>query len=96
VRGLNIALATVAIPLAALMIARALLRKGSTASAKGSGRLLAQAISTARAAGVRGRILFTDLDPAGHSHPSCGHLVTDAVSLSQSLQLPSVDGMGSA
>ncbi len=57
VRGLNIQLATVSTPLAAPVIARARLRKGSTASAKGAGRLLAQAITTARAAGVRGRIL---------------------------------------
>jgi DDE family transposase len=57
VRGLNIQLATIATPLAAPVIARARLRKGSTASAKGAGRLLAQAITTARAAGVKGRIL---------------------------------------
>jgi len=57
VRGLNIQLATVSTPLAAPVIARARLRKGSTASAKGAGRLLAQAISTARSAGVRGQIL---------------------------------------
>jgi len=57
VRGLNIQLATVSTPLAAPVIARARLRKGSTASAKGAGRLLAQAITTARAAGVRGQIL---------------------------------------
>ncbi len=57
VRGLNIQLATVSTPLAAPVIARARLRKGSAASAKGAGRLLAQAIGTARSAGVRGRIL---------------------------------------
>ena len=57
VRGLNVQLATISTPLAAPVIARARLRKGSTASAKGAGRLLAQAITTARAAGVRGRIL---------------------------------------
>jgi hypothetical protein len=57
VRGLNVQLATVSTPLAAPVIARARLRKGSTASAKGAGRLLAQAISTARSAGVKGRIL---------------------------------------
>jgi hypothetical protein len=57
VRGLNIQLATIATPLAAPVIARARLRKGSTASAKGAGRMLAQAITTARAAGVRGQIL---------------------------------------
>ena len=57
VRGLNIQLATISTPLAAPVIARARLRKGSTASAKGAGRLVAQAITTARAAGVKGRIL---------------------------------------
>lgn len=57
VRGLNIQLATVSTPLAAPVIARARLRKGNTASAKGAGRLLAQAITTARAAGVKGQIL---------------------------------------
>lgn len=57
VRGLNIQLATVCTPLAAPVIARARLRRGNTASAKGAGRLLGQAISTARAAGVAGRIL---------------------------------------
>ena len=39
------------------MIARARLRAGNTASATGVGRLLAQAIKTARAAGVTGQIL---------------------------------------
>lgn len=57
VRGLNIQIATVSTPLAAPVIARARLRKGSTASAKGAGRLLAQAITTARNAGVKGQIL---------------------------------------
>ena len=56
-RGLNIQLATVSTALAAPVIARARLRRGNTASATGAGRLLAQAITTARAAGVRGRIL---------------------------------------
>ena len=56
-RGLNIQLATVSTPLAAPVIARARLRRGNTASAKGAGRLLAQAIATARAAGVTGRVL---------------------------------------
>lgn len=57
VRGLNIQLATISTPTAAPVIARARLRKGNTASATGAGRLLAQAITTARAAGVTGRIL---------------------------------------
>jgi len=56
-RGLNIQLATISSPTSAPVIARARLRKGNTASATGAGRLLAQAITTARAAGVAGRIL---------------------------------------
>ena len=56
-RGLNLQLATISTPLTAPAIARARLRKGNTASATGVGRLLAQAINTARAAGVTGRIL---------------------------------------
>jgi hypothetical protein len=56
-RGLNLQLATVSTPTAAPVIARARLRKGNTASATGVGRLLAQAIRTARGAGVTGRIL---------------------------------------
>jgi hypothetical protein len=57
VRGLNIQLATICTPLTAPVIARARLRRGSTASAKGASRLLAQAVSTARNAGVKGQIL---------------------------------------
>jgi len=56
-RGLNVQLATLSTPTAAPVIARARLRKGNTASATGAGRLLAQAITTARAAGVTGQIL---------------------------------------
>ena len=56
-RGLNLQLATISTPTAAPVIARARLRKGNTASATGVGRLLAQAIKTARAAGVTGQIL---------------------------------------
>ncbi len=57
VRGLNIALATLSTPTAAPVIARARLRRGNTASAAGCGRLLAQGITTARAAGVTGQVL---------------------------------------
>ena len=57
VRGLNVQLATVSSPLAAPLIARARLRRGNTASAAGAGRLLAQALTTARAAGARGQVL---------------------------------------
>ena len=57
VRGLNLQLATISTPLAAPVIARARLRTGNTASATGAGRLLAQALTTARAAGVQARVL---------------------------------------
>ena len=57
VRGLNIQLATVSTPSAAPVIAQARLRRGNTASASGCGRLLAQAITTARGAGVTGQVL---------------------------------------
>ena len=57
VSGLNIQLATLSSPLVAPVILRARLRKGSTGSAVGAGRLLAQALATARSAGVQGRVL---------------------------------------
>ncbi len=49
VRGLNAQLAVLSTPIAAPVIARARLRRGNVASATGAGRMLAQAISTARA-----------------------------------------------
>lgn len=57
VRGLNLQLATISTPTAAPVVARARLRKGNIASAAGAGRPLAQAITTARAAGVSGQVL---------------------------------------
>ena len=57
VRGLNIQLAALSSPVTAPVVARARLRKGSTASAKGAGRMVAQAITTARTAGVKAPIL---------------------------------------
>jgi hypothetical protein len=54
-------------PTAAPVILAARLRSGNTASHKGSGRLLAQAISTARAAGVTGRVLVR-ADSAYYTH----------------------------
>ena len=56
-RGLNVQLATVSTRTAAPVIARARLRRGNIAFASGAGRLLAQALSTARACGVSGRLL---------------------------------------
>lgn len=49
-RGLNVQLAALSTPAAAPVITRARLRAGNTASATGVGRLLAQAVRTARAA----------------------------------------------
>lgn len=71
VRGLNLQLATISTPTAAPVIARARLRKGNTASATGVARLLAQAINTARAAGVTGQIL-TRADSAYYGHAFVG------------------------
>ena len=70
-RGLNVQLATISTPTAAPVIARARLRRGNTASATGAGRLLAQAITTARAAGVTGRILAR-ADSAYYGHAFVG------------------------
>jgi len=67
VRGLNVALAVLSTPAAAPVIARARLRRGNTASAAGAGRLLAQALSTARAAGVTGQVLCR-ADSAYYGH----------------------------
>ncbi len=67
VRGLNAQLAVVSTPLAAPVIAAARLRKGNSASAKGGGRLLAQALTTARNAGVAGPVLVR-ADSAYYTH----------------------------
>lgn len=71
VRGLNVQLATISTPRAAPVIARARLRRGSVASAAGAGRMLAQTIRTARAAGVRGRLLCR-ADSAYYGHAFVG------------------------
>ena len=71
VRGLNVQLATISTPTTAPVIARARLRKGNTASHNGAGRLLAQALTTARAAGVTGRVLAR-ADSAYYGHAFVG------------------------
>lgn len=71
VRGLNAQLAVLSSPVATPVIARARLRRGNVASAAGAGRLLAQAISTARKAGVRARILAR-ADSAYYGHAFVG------------------------
>ncbi len=68
---MNLQLATISTPTAAPVIARARLRAGNTASATGAGRLLAQAIKTARAAGVTGQILAR-ADSAYYGHAFVG------------------------
>lgn len=71
VRGLNVQLATISTPSAAPVIARARLRRGNTASHTGSGRLLAQAITTALASGVSGQALVR-ADSAYYCYPFVG------------------------
>jgi hypothetical protein len=71
VRGLNVQVAAISTPLAAPVIGRARLRKGNTASAAGAGRMLAQTITTARAAGVRGQIMGR-ADSAFYGHAFVG------------------------
>ncbi len=57
VRGLNVQLATASTPTSAPVVARARLRRGNIASHTGAPRLLAQAVTTVRAAGARGQVL---------------------------------------
>ena len=57
VRGLNFQIAALSTPLVAPVIAAARLRRGNVASHQGSGRLLTQAITTSRRAGVTGLIM---------------------------------------
>jgi hypothetical protein len=57
VRGLNVLAATVSTPLAAPVVAAARLRGGNAGSARGAATLVAEAINTARQAGVTGLIV---------------------------------------
>jgi hypothetical protein len=54
VKGLNALLATVSTPTAAPVIAASRLRRGAVNSARGAGRLVAEALGTARACGAGG------------------------------------------
>ncbi|EUA02469.1 putative tnpC, partial [Mycobacterium kansasii 732] len=56
-RGLNALIATVSTPIAAPVITTTRLRGGNAASARGAASLVAEAISTARAAGITGLIV---------------------------------------
>jgi hypothetical protein len=67
VKGLNALLASVSTPLAAPVIAATRLRKGSANSARGAARLLADALVSARAAGVSGLVIVR-ADSAYYAH----------------------------
>lgn len=70
-RGLNVQLATLSTPDSAPVIARARLRRGNVASHAGAPRLLAQALGTARAAGLPGRVMVR-ADSAYYGYPFVG------------------------
>ena len=67
VKGLNALLATVSTPTAAPVIAGTRLRRGSVNSAKGAARLVADALVTARNAGVSGMVTLR-ADGAYYTH----------------------------
>jgi hypothetical protein len=67
VRGLHPLLATVSTPIAAPVIAGTRLRRGGAGSAKGAAGFVAEAITTARAAGATGTLLVR-MDSAFDSH----------------------------
>jgi hypothetical protein len=67
VKGLNALLAVVSTPISAPLIAATRLRKGSTNSARGAAKLLADALATARRAGAAG-LLLVRADSAYYSH----------------------------
>jgi len=71
VRGLNAQLAALSTPVAAPVILGARLRRGNVASATGAARMLAQSITTARAAGVVSRIIAR-ADSAYYGHAFVG------------------------
>jgi hypothetical protein len=67
VRGLHPLLATLSTPIAASVIVGARLRRGSAGSAKGAAGFVAEAITTARAAGATG-IVLARMDSAFDNH----------------------------
>lgn len=67
VKGLNALIGTVSTPLAAPVICAARLRKGSTSSARGAARLVADALRTAKAAGTTGLVVVR-ADSAFYNH----------------------------
>src|SRR3954464_1577900 len=72
IKGLNALLATISTPLAAPVIGAARLRKGAVKSARGAGKLLGEALGTARACGAggpdRGGLVLVRGDSAFYCH----------------------------
>jgi hypothetical protein len=72
VEGLNALLATVSTPIAAPVIAASRLRKGAVNSVRGAGKLVAEALSTARACGAggpdRSGLVLVRADSAFYGH----------------------------
>jgi hypothetical protein len=68
VKGLNALIATLSTPLAAPVICATRLRKGSTNSARGAHRLVADAVRAAKAAGATGLIVLR-ADSAFYGYP---------------------------
>ncbi len=71
VKGLNALVATISTPLSAPVIAATRLRKGSTNSARGAARLLADALKTAKACGAgtgRHSLVIVRADSAYYNH----------------------------
>jgi hypothetical protein len=72
VEGLNALLATVSTPIAAPVIAASRLRKGAVSSVRGAGKLVAEALSTARACGAggpdRSGLVLVRADSAFYGH----------------------------
>ncbi|MBO0821952.1 MAG: IS1380 family transposase [Nocardiopsaceae bacterium] len=72
IKGLNALLATISTPLAAPVVAASRLRKGSVNSARGAGKLLAEALRTAGACGAggldRNGLVIMRADSAYYTH----------------------------
>jgi hypothetical protein len=70
VRGLNVLAASVCTPLAAPVIAGTRLRGGNASSARGAASMIAEAVTTARAAGCTGTLIVR-MDSAFYGSPAC-------------------------
>ncbi len=76
VKGINALIATLSTPDTAPVIAATRLRKGSANSARGAARLVADALVTARRAGVAGLVILradSAPDDSSGGRPSCSH-----------------------